>query len=88
MKIWLVYEVSDNYPYAIRPNTFKAFESYDKMYQYISARLDKLVPDPKEREDLYTIYSLWDVPDWETYKKVSIEQNDITELQWKEIEVK
>lgn len=85
MKIWLVYKLGDSFPYAIYPNTLKAFESYDKMYQYISAQLDELVPDPNEREELCNIWC--DTPDWETYKKVSIEQNDITVLRWKEIEV-
>lgn len=85
MKIWLVDELDDSSPYLIRYDT-KAFDSYEKMYQYISNRLDELVPTEKEREELCAIWH--DTPNWEAYKKDSIERNEDTELRWKEIEVR
>ena len=85
MKVWLVCDVYDHYPYNILPESIRIFSTYEKMYSYLNAFYDKEISDPHERWEVCSLYE--NTPDWETWKKSTIEGHYDEYTQWMEIEL-
>ena len=85
MKVWFVCDVNDHYPYNIIPDTIHIFSTYEKMYNHLNNRYDNDIPDPFERQEVCNLYD--DTPDWETWKKSTIEGHYDDYTQWMEVEL-
>ena len=83
MKVWLVYNISPSFPFNVLADTIKVFDSYDKMYNYISNYYDTIVSGEEERIELAQMN---DNSSWEEYKKEQITINE-NEIQWAEAEL-
>ena len=84
MKIYILYEQGDIYPYSILLNSMKAFTDKEKCYQEYSALMDAYTPE-NERTEVYTYWDGFD--SWEEYKRWTFDNNEDEYLHWYELEL-
>lgn len=85
MKIYILYEQGDVYPYSILLNSMKAFTDKEKCYQEYSKIMDTSTPNEKDRIEAYTFWDGFD--SWEDYKRWTFDNNEDEYLQWYELEL-
>lgn len=85
MKVWLIYNISTTFPFNALADSIKVFDSYEKMYQYISNYYDRLVPEEEERANY--AYECSNA-NWEECKKDWIENNEDDTIRWAETKLR